>query len=481
MANKIATVTGGSRGLGRNTAVNLARRGVDVLFTYRVNQKEAESLVREVESLGRKAAGFRLDTGNTRLFEGFVTEVSKTLQSWGCDRFDYLVNSAGNSLNAGLEETTESQFDEIFKVHVKGVYFLTQRLLPLMNNGGRIVNISGAVTRINLPGSSAYGAAKGAVEVLTRYMTKEFGPRDITANVVAPGGIETDFSGGILRDNPEVNKAHRSDHRFRTYGCAGRYRTHDRGASLRRESLGQCAKNRSVWRRGALEEMGGYMSDFLDVLSERHATEQFDPTASITRSEIEDLVQEASQAPSTFNLQHWRFVAITDRQMRAQLSATTIQPNRQRIIDASVVFVIFGDLEAHRFLSEILEQSVKAGSLARETADLWLSTANQLYGAQPQLAREEAVRSVSLAAMVLMLAARNRGFASCPIGFVPNQLREILRTSDRYTPLMMIAVGSDASDSQKLRPRLPLDRILSFDEFTEFGADEVFDATTEAV
>ena len=223
MANKIATVTGGSRGLGRNTAVNLARRGVDVLFTYRVNQKEAESLVREVESLGRKAAGFRLDTGNTRLFEGFVTEVSKTLQSWGCDRFDYLVNSAGNSLNAGLEETTESQFDEIFKVHVKGVYFLTQRLLPLMNNGGRIVNISGAVTRINLPGSSAYGAAKGAVEVLTRYMTKEFGPRDITANVVAPGGIETDFSGGILRDNPEVNKAHRSDHRFRTYGCAGRY------------------------------------------------------------------------------------------------------------------------------------------------------------------------------------------------------------------------------------------------------------------
>ena len=223
------------------------------------------------------------------------------------------------------------------------------------------------------------------------------------------------------------------------------------------------------------------MSDFLDVLSERHATEQFDPTASITRSEIEDLVQEASQAPSTFNLQHWRFVAITDRQMRAQLSATTIQPNRQRIIDASVVFVIFGDLEAHRFLSEILEQSVKAGSLARETADLWLSTANQLYGAQPQLAREEAVRSVSLAAMVLMLAARNRGFASCPIGFVPNQLREILRTSDRYTPLMMIAVGSDASDSQKLRPRLPLDRILSFDEFTEFGADEVFDATTEAV
>jgi nitroreductase len=183
-------------------------------------------------------------------------------------------------------------------------------------------------------------------------------------------------------------------------------------------------------------------------------------------------VQEASQAPSTFNLQHWRFVAITDRQLRAQLSETTIQPNRQRVVDASVVFVILGDLEAHRSLPEILEQSVKAGSLARETADLWISTANQLYAAQPQLAREEAIRSVSLAAMVLMLAARNRGFASCPIGFAPNQLREVLRTSDRYTPLMMIAVGHDASNSRKRRPRMPLNQILSFDEFTEFGTNE---------
>ncbi|HEY2531628.1 MAG TPA: nitroreductase family protein [Xanthobacteraceae bacterium] len=218
------------------------------------------------------------------------------------------------------------------------------------------------------------------------------------------------------------------------------------------------------------------MSDFLDVLSQRHSAEQFDPTAYITRSEIENLVQEASQAPSTFNLQHWRFIAITDRQIRAQLSQTTIQPNRQRVVDASVVFVILGDLEAHRSLPEILEQSVKAGSLARETADLWISTANQLYGAQPQLAREEAVRSVSLAAMVLMLAARNRGFASCPIGFAPNQLREILRTSDRYTPLMMIAVGGDASNSRKRRPRVPLNQILSFDKFTGFGTNEKISA-----
>lgn len=221
------------------------------------------------------------------------------------------------------------------------------------------------------------------------------------------------------------------------------------------------------------------MSDFMEMLSQRHAVEQFDPTASIARSEIENLVQEASQAPSTFNLQHWRFIAITDRQIRARLSTATIQPNRQRVVDASVVFVILGDLEAHRSLPEILEQSVQAGALARETADLWIGTANQLYGAHPQLAREEAVRSVSLAGMVLMLSASNLGFASCPIGFAPDPLREILRTSDRYAPLMMIAVGRNASNSRTRRPRRPLKQILSFDEFTEFGADEKINAEQE--
>jgi nitroreductase len=207
------------------------------------------------------------------------------------------------------------------------------------------------------------------------------------------------------------------------------------------------------------------MSDFLNVLSQRHAAEQFDPTASITRSEIETLVQEASQAPSTFNLQHWRFVAITDPQTRTQLSTTTIEPNRQRVVDASVIFVILGDLEAHRSLAEILEQAVRAGTLTRELADLRVSTAIQLYEGEPHVAREEAVRSVSLAAMVLMLAACNHGFASCPIGFAPNLLKEVLRTSDRYTPLMMIAVGRDASHNRKRRPRLPVSQILSFDEF----------------
>lgn len=206
MANKIAIITGGSRGLGRNTAIHLAQRGVDILFTYRANQQEAESLIREAESMGRKAAGFRLDTGDIRSFDGFVVEIRKTLQSWERDRFDYLVNNAGNSLHAGFGDTTEAQFDGIFNVHVKGVYFLTQKLLSLMNDGGRIVNISSGLARFSLPGSSAYGAAKGAVEVLTRYLAKELGPRGITANVVAPGAIQTDFSDGMVRDNPEINK-----------------------------------------------------------------------------------------------------------------------------------------------------------------------------------------------------------------------------------------------------------------------------------
>jgi NAD(P)-dependent dehydrogenase (short-subunit alcohol dehydrogenase family) len=206
MTNKIAIITGGSRGLGRNTAGNLARRGVDILFTYRANQREAESLVRDAEAIGRKAAGFRLDTGDFAPLTRSSLKSGRRCKAGGGDRFDYLVNNAGNSLHAGLEQTTEVQFDEIFNVHVKGVYFLTQKLLPLMNDGGRIVNISSGLARIALSGSSAYGAAKGAVEVLTRYLAKELGPRGITANVVAPGAIQTDFSGGVVRDNPEVNR-----------------------------------------------------------------------------------------------------------------------------------------------------------------------------------------------------------------------------------------------------------------------------------
>ncbi|MGA7919312.1 MAG: SDR family oxidoreductase [Candidatus Acidiferrales bacterium] len=203
--HKVAIITGGSRGLGRNTAVNLARRDLDIIFTYRADQKEAESLMREIEGLGRRAVAIRLDTGDARAFDGFAAEVRKILQSWGRDRFDYLVNNAGNSLHASFAETTEAQFDEIVNVHFKGVYFLTQKLLPSINDGGRIVNISSGLARFAIPGSSVYGAAKGAVEVLTRYLAKELGPRGITVNVVAPGAIQTDFSGGMVRDNPEIN------------------------------------------------------------------------------------------------------------------------------------------------------------------------------------------------------------------------------------------------------------------------------------
>jgi NAD(P)-dependent dehydrogenase (short-subunit alcohol dehydrogenase family) len=205
-SRKIALITGGSRGLGRNTALNLARRGVDVIFTYRANRAEADSLVREIEALGGKAAALRLDTGDVRAFDAFASEVRTVLSGWGRERFDYLVNNAGNSLHAPFDQTTEAQFDAIVNVHFKGVYFLTQKLLPLIHDGGRIVNVSSGLARVALPGSSAYGATKGAVEVLTRYLAKELGPRRITVNVVAPGAIQTDFSGGMVRDNPEVNQ-----------------------------------------------------------------------------------------------------------------------------------------------------------------------------------------------------------------------------------------------------------------------------------
>jgi NAD(P)-dependent dehydrogenase (short-subunit alcohol dehydrogenase family) len=206
MTDKTAIITGGSRGIGHNTAINLSRRGADIIFTYLSNRREAESLIGEIEAMGRNAAAFRLDLGDTRSFDGFVAEVRRMLRIWRRERFDYLVNNAGNSLHVGFEQMTEAQFDEVVNVHFKGAYFLTQKLLPLMNDGGRIVNISSGLTRFSLSGSSAYAAAKGAVEVLTRYLAKELGPRGITANVVAPGAIQTDFSGGMVRDNPEVNR-----------------------------------------------------------------------------------------------------------------------------------------------------------------------------------------------------------------------------------------------------------------------------------
>ncbi len=205
-SQKTAIISGGSRGLGRNTAVNLARRGVDVIVTYHSNAAEGQSFVREAEAIGTKAAALQFDAGNIGSFDGFASQVSSTLKGWGRERFDYLVNNAGTGLHKPFDQTTEAEFDQIVNVHFKGVYFLTQKLLPLMNDGGRIVNISSGLARFSMPGTSAYGAAKGAIEVLTRYLAKELGPRGITANVVAPGAIQTDFGGGMVRDNPEINK-----------------------------------------------------------------------------------------------------------------------------------------------------------------------------------------------------------------------------------------------------------------------------------
>ena len=205
-ADKIAIVTGGSRGLGRDTVLNLAKRGVDSLFTYHSNRAEADKVAAMVAESGRRAIALPLDTGKVALFDPFVLQVKDALATLGAGRFDYLVNNAGTSLHKAFAETTEAELDQVYEVHFKGVFFLTQKLLPLINDGGRIINVSSGLARVSFPGSSAYAAMKGAVEVLTRYLAKELGGRGITANTVAPGAIATDFSGGMVRDNPEVNK-----------------------------------------------------------------------------------------------------------------------------------------------------------------------------------------------------------------------------------------------------------------------------------
>jgi NAD(P)-dependent dehydrogenase (short-subunit alcohol dehydrogenase family) len=205
-STKIAIVTGGSRGLGRNTVLSLAKRGIDSIFTYHSNQAEAEKVVSLVAQAGRKAIALPLDTGKVSAFDPFVHSARKALGELGAERIDYLVNNAGTSHHASFEKVTEEDLDSLYQVHFKGVFFLTQKLLPLINDGGRIINLSSGLTRIIMPGSAAYGSMKGAVEVLTKYMAKELGPRRIAVNVVAPGAIATDFSGGMVRDNPELNK-----------------------------------------------------------------------------------------------------------------------------------------------------------------------------------------------------------------------------------------------------------------------------------
>jgi NAD(P)-dependent dehydrogenase (short-subunit alcohol dehydrogenase family) len=194
----IAIVTGGSRGLGRSAVLSLAKRGVHSILTYQSNRAEAEKVVALAREAGVKAAALQLDTGNIREFDEFVASVRKTLQSWAAERFDYLVNNAGNSQHIDFEKVIEADFDSVVNVHFKGVYFLTQKLARLMNDGGRIVNISSGLTRVSVAGSSVYAAAKGAVEILTRYLAKELGPRRITANTVAPGPQRIEVSGGLV-------------------------------------------------------------------------------------------------------------------------------------------------------------------------------------------------------------------------------------------------------------------------------------------
>ena len=204
---KITVVTGASRGLGRNTALNIARHGGDVIITYHSRTDEAAAVVAEVERLGRKAVAIQLDAGDVSTFAAFRDRLKATLrETWERDTFDHLVNNAGHGDVAPIAEMTEAQFDGLVNVHFKGVFFLTQALLPLLADGGRIVNLSTGLTRVSAPGWSAYAAVKGAVEVLTTYMAKELGSRGITVNAVAPGAIETDFFGGAVRDTPAFNR-----------------------------------------------------------------------------------------------------------------------------------------------------------------------------------------------------------------------------------------------------------------------------------
>lgn len=204
---KIAVVTGGSRGIGRNIVLRLAGRGVRSIFTYRANRAEAETVAALATGAGAPAIALQLDVGDASAFAGFAGQVRAALTGFGRDHFDYLVNNAGTSSSASLQTITEAEMDALYNVHFKGVLFLTQALLPLINDGGRIVNISSGLARFAMPNRIGYGAIKAGVEALTRYMAVELGPRRIAVNVVAPGAIATDFSGGIVRDNPQVNEA----------------------------------------------------------------------------------------------------------------------------------------------------------------------------------------------------------------------------------------------------------------------------------
>lgn len=211
------------------------------------------------------------------------------------------------------------------------------------------------------------------------------------------------------------------------------------------------------------------MSDFLDVLHSRTSVEHFYSTGQVSHLEVTELIEETMQAPSAFNIQHWRFIAVTDLSLREKLRATTLTTNQARLIEAPVTIMVLGDLDGHKQLSEILNESVNADLLSRDIAKLWLNVASEMYGSDPRLARDEAIRSCSLASMVLMLAAVNRGYDTCSVGFNPVAVKEVLGVGDRFLPVMMITVGRSSSGKSARRPRLPVDQVLAFNGSHQFS------------
>lgn len=206
MAEKVALITGGSRGLGRSMALHLADAGVGVVLTYLSQEDAAQEVVREIYAKGVPAVALKLNAGNVSEFNSFTNTVFESLISvFETEKIDFLINNAGMGAYASLTDTTEEQFDALMNVHVKGVLFLTQNILPLIRDGGSIVNVSSGLARFSLPGYGVYAAMKGAVEVMTRYFATELAERGITVNTIAPGAIETDFGGGAVRDNADVN------------------------------------------------------------------------------------------------------------------------------------------------------------------------------------------------------------------------------------------------------------------------------------
>lgn len=205
MINKIAVVTGGSRGLGRDMAISIAKKNIDVILTYNSNKESAEEVVVEIEKSGQKAYAIKFDVSDLKSYDNFISEIKTVLKTkWNSDKFDFLINNAGVGATIPIAQVTEEEFDNLMNIHFKGVYFLTQKSLPMMNDNGGVVFISSGTTRFCVPGYSVYSSLKGAVEVFTKYVAKEYGNRGIRSNIVAPGPVETDFNNAAIRNNPKM-------------------------------------------------------------------------------------------------------------------------------------------------------------------------------------------------------------------------------------------------------------------------------------